>query len=92
MPSSKAGGKRQDLRTGRDDWGQTPIFTLNCRPTAPDNLSDMARNAEVIRQWKLLLHLDGLAHGRAVDELAAELGVNKRTVWRDLAALQEAGF
>ena len=52
----------------------------------------MARNAEVIRQWKLLLHLDGLAHGRAVDELAAELGVNKRTVWRDLAALQEAGF
>ena len=52
----------------------------------------MARNAEVIRQWKLLLHLDGLAYGRAVDELAAELGVNKRTVWRDLAALQEAGF
>ena len=52
----------------------------------------MPRNAEVIRQWKLLLHLDGLAHGRAVDELAAELGVNKRTVWRDLAALQEAGF
>jgi len=52
----------------------------------------MPRNAEVIRQWKLLLHLDGLAHGRAVDELASELGVNKRTVWRDLAALQEAGF
>lgn len=53
---------------------------------------DMPRNAEVIRQWKLLLHLDGLAQGRAVDELAAELAVNKRTVWRDLAALQEAGF
>lgn len=52
----------------------------------------MPRNAEVIRQWKLLLHLDGLAHGRSVDELAAELKVNKRTVWRDLAALQEAGF
>ena len=27
-----------------------------------------------------------------MDELAAELKVNKRTVWRDLAALQEAGF
>ncbi|MEO8678617.1 MAG: WYL domain-containing protein [Vicinamibacterales bacterium] len=52
----------------------------------------MPRNAEVIRQWKLLLHLDGLAHGRSVDELAAELSVTKRTVWRDLAALQEAGF
>ncbi len=52
----------------------------------------MPRNAEVVRQWKLLLHLDGLAHGRSVDELAAELSVNKRTVWRDLAALQEAGF
>ncbi len=52
----------------------------------------MPRNAEVIRQWKLLLHLDGLAHGRAVDELATELAVNKQTVWRDLAALQEAGF
>jgi proteasome accessory factor B len=50
------------------------------------------RNAEVIRQWKLLLHLDGLAHGRTVDELATELGVTKRTIWRDLAAVQEAGF
>ncbi len=52
----------------------------------------MPRNAEVIRQGKLLLHLDGLAQGRPVDELAQELAVNKRTIWRDLAALQEAGF
>lgn len=52
----------------------------------------MPRNAEVIRQWRLLLHLDARAHGSAVDELARELGVTKRTVWRDLAALQEAGF
>jgi predicted DNA-binding transcriptional regulator YafY len=50
------------------------------------------RNAEVIRQWKLLLHLDGRAHGISVDDLARELSVTKRTVWRDLAALQEAGF
>ena len=52
----------------------------------------MPRNAEVIRQWKLLLHLDGKAHGQSVDDLASELNVTKRTVWRDLAALQEAGF
>lgn len=52
----------------------------------------MARNAEVIRQWKLLLALEPARYGRTVDELAAELGVHKRTLWRDLAALQEAGF
>lgn len=52
----------------------------------------MPRNAEVIRQWKLLLHLDERAHGCSVDDLARELSVTKRTVWRDLGALQEAGF
>lgn len=52
----------------------------------------MPRNAEVIRQWKLLLHLDERAHGTSVDDLARDLAVTKRTVWRDLAALQEAGF
>ena len=52
----------------------------------------MARNAEVIRQWKLLLHLDERGHGCSVDDLARQLSVTKRTVWRDLAALQEAGF
>ena len=52
----------------------------------------MPRNAEVIRQWKLLLYLDGRAQGISVDDLARELSVTKRTVWRDLGALQEAGF
>lgn len=52
----------------------------------------MPRNAEVIRQWKLLLHLDGWTQAVSVDELAGELHVSKRTVWRDLAALQEVGF
>ena len=52
----------------------------------------MPRNAEVIRQWKLLLHLDGRAQAVSVDELASELQVSKRTIWRDLAALQEVGF
>lgn len=52
----------------------------------------VSRHAEVIRQWKLLLHLDGRADGISVDDLARELSVTKRTVWRDLAALQEVGF
>ena len=52
----------------------------------------MPRNAEVVRQWKLLLHLDERAHGSSVDDLARALSVTKRTVWRNLAALQEVGF
>lgn len=52
----------------------------------------MPRNAEVIRQWRLLLHLDNRAHGSSVDDLARELNVTKRTIWRDVAALQDAGF
>lgn len=52
----------------------------------------MPRNAEVIRQWKLLLALEPARYGKSVEELALDLGVHKRTLWRDLAALQEAGF
>jgi len=49
------------------------------------------RNAEVIRQWKLLRHL---AAGRTntIPRLAGELKVTTRTIRRDLAALQMAGF
>jgi predicted DNA-binding transcriptional regulator YafY len=50
------------------------------------------RNAEVIRQWKLLRTLDTHRHGATVDDLAKELGVTKRTIWRDMEALQEVGF
>lgn len=52
----------------------------------------MPRNAEVIRQWHILLSLDKSRLGRTVDDLALETGVGKRTIWRDMAALQEAGF
>jgi predicted DNA-binding transcriptional regulator YafY len=50
------------------------------------------RNAEVIRQWKLLRTLDSHRHGATVDDLAQELAVTKRTIWRDMQALQEVGF
>ena len=52
----------------------------------------MPRNAEVIRQWNILLLLDRKRLGVSVDELAGESRATKRTIWRDMAALQEAGF
>lgn len=52
----------------------------------------MPRNQEVIRQWRLLHALDSSRHGATIDGLASELDVTTRTIRRDLAALQEAGF
>ncbi len=52
----------------------------------------MPRGAEVVRQWTILQAVDGAPHGLSVAVLARRTGVHKRTVWRDLAALQEAGF
>jgi predicted DNA-binding transcriptional regulator YafY len=50
------------------------------------------RNQEVIRQWKVLHALESSRHGVQIDALADELNVTTRTIRRDLAALQEAGF
>jgi proteasome accessory factor B len=50
------------------------------------------RNQEVIRQWKVLHALESSRHGCTIPALAAELHVTTRTIRRDLAALQEAGF
>jgi len=50
------------------------------------------RNQEVIRQWKVLHALESSRHGASIDGLADELDVTTRTIRRDLAALQEAGF
>ena len=52
----------------------------------------MPRNQEVIRQWRLLHALESSRHGATIDGLASELDVTTRTIRRDLAALQEAGF
>src|SRR5688572_24243672 len=52
----------------------------------------MPRNQEVIRQWKLLHALESSRHGATIDALASDLEVTTRTIRRDLAALQEAGF
>ena len=52
----------------------------------------MPRNQEVIRQWKLLHVLESARHGITLNTLCTELNVTTRTIRRDLAALQEAGF
>jgi predicted DNA-binding transcriptional regulator YafY len=53
----------------------------------------MPRNAEVMRHWKMLLAIDAArASGISVKALADRFGVTQRTVWRDVAALQEVGF
>jgi len=49
------------------------------------------RNAEVIRQWKILKTIESGRYTTA-GELAKEHGVTERTIRRDIEALQEAGF
>ena len=52
----------------------------------------MPRGAEVVRQWNILQAVDAARNGLTVAELAKKVGVTKRTIWRDLDALQRAGF
>lgn len=49
------------------------------------------RNAEVIRQWKILKTIEA-GRWTSAAALAEEHGVTERTIRRDLEALQEAGF
>jgi predicted DNA-binding transcriptional regulator YafY len=49
------------------------------------------RNAEVIRQWKILKTIEA-GRWTSAAALAREHGVSERTIRRDLEALQEAGF
>ena len=49
------------------------------------------RNAEVIRQWKILKTIEA-GRWTSASALADEHGVTERTIRRDLEALQEAGF
>ena len=49
------------------------------------------RNAEVIRQWKILKTIEAGRYTTAT-EMAKEHGVTERTIRRDIEALQEAGF
>lgn len=51
----------------------------------------MPRGNQLARQWQLLQLIENPA-GIAVDDAARKLDCTVRTIWRDLSALQKAGF
>jgi predicted DNA-binding transcriptional regulator YafY len=52
----------------------------------------MARGDQLARQWTIIQSLLTSRTGRGVSELAETLGCHRRTLYRDLEALQSAGF
>jgi len=52
----------------------------------------MARGDQLARQWKIIQSLISSRQGKSVSDLAADLHCHRRTVYRDLEALQAAGF
>lgn len=52
----------------------------------------MARGDQLARQWQIIQILLGAKRGKTVNELAAETNCHARTAYRDLEALQTAGF
>jgi len=52
----------------------------------------MARGDQLGRQWKIIQTLISSRTGKSASELAEGLDCNPRTVYRDLEALQVAGF
>jgi predicted DNA-binding transcriptional regulator YafY len=52
----------------------------------------MARGDQLSRQWKIIQTLISSRMGKSAADLAEELECHPRTVYRDLEALQLAGF
>jgi predicted DNA-binding transcriptional regulator YafY len=50
------------------------------------------RGEQLARQWRILRTMESRNQGTSVAELASQEGCHTRTMWRDLAAIQEAGF
>ncbi|MBW2196067.1 MAG: HTH domain-containing protein [Deltaproteobacteria bacterium] len=50
------------------------------------------RGEQLARQWRILRTLESRKTGTTVADLAQEQDCHPRTVWRDLTAIQEAGF
>ena len=50
------------------------------------------RGDQLARQWRILRHIESSGQGLTVAELAKLEGISLRTAYRDLEALQEAGF
>jgi len=59
----------------------------------PDSTIDRAvRQAQLIRQWRILFELTRYPEGRSVRDLVKALEVGPRTLYRDLATITRAGF
>ncbi|MDY6903406.1 MAG: transcriptional regulator [Thermodesulfobacteriota bacterium] len=52
----------------------------------------MSRGQQIIRQWRILQRLESNGSGLSAAELAGEENCSRRTIYRDLTALQEVGF
>jgi proteasome accessory factor B len=54
----------------------------------------MERHTEIVRQWRLLLALEGRSRGMTLSEAQNDAGdgVSERTIRRDFEALTQAGF
>ncbi len=52
----------------------------------------MARGDQLSRQWKIIQTLVASTYGKTAADLAEELDCTRRTVYRDLEALQAGGF
>lgn len=54
----------------------------------------MERHSEIVRQWRLLLTLEGKSRGLTLSEATDTVGdgVSERTIRRDFDALSQAGF
>jgi len=52
----------------------------------------MARGDQLSRQWKIVQLMLASQRGKSVAQISNALGCHERTVYRDLEALQAAGF
>lgn len=50
------------------------------------------RGDQLAKQWRILRAIESRGQGATVGELAAQEHCHPRTIWRDLAAIQAAGF
>jgi len=61
-------------------------------PTKREEGVSAMRGAQLARQWKILQLLESRKSGISVAEMSGDLEVPVRTVYRDLEAVQQAGF